>query len=123
TGRRISQTVFRKSLPARNPLMLSRWRKSRNRRNSADLFDELYVDWRVDIAFVTSVLQEFPNRRAPDLAVITGEFVHIHPDDFASQIDVHVSLVRKPVAHRFVPMAHTIINAFADDHELIMLQR
>jgi hypothetical protein len=53
-------------------------------------FDEFHFNRNADVAFVVCVSQKFADGRASDLTIIASEFIHVHADEFAGELPVHV---------------------------------
>jgi hypothetical protein len=51
----------------------------------------------------------------PDLAIIAGKFIHVHADELAGELRVHVACVCERVSDGFVPVCKTVVDAFAND--------
>ena len=80
-----------------------------------ELVHEFHLDWKVDVAPVASVSQKLANRCASSLAIIAGKFIHVHADEFAGELRVHVACVCERISDGFVPMCETVVDAFAND--------
>src|SRR6476469_1580994 len=77
--------------------------------------NEFHFDWNVEVALVASVSQKLADRCASSLPIIAGEFIHVHADEFAGELRVHVACVCERVSDGFVAMCETILDAFAND--------
>src|SRR5262245_13706000 len=80
-----------------------------------ELFNKFHFDWNVDVAFVVSIAQKFAYSRTSDLTIIPSKFVHIHSDEFAGELSVHVARICERVSDGFVPVRETIVDALAND--------
>ena len=67
------------------------------------------------------VTQEFVDSGASSLAVIAGKFVHIHADEFAGEVRVHIARKRKRMPHSLLAMGEAEVDAFADNLKQIVL--
>src|SRR5206468_7929855 len=71
-------------------------------------------DWDVDITFVVRLRQKLSDSVATNLAIIASKFVHIHTDEFSSQLRVHVARIGKRMPHRVIPVRQPVVDAFAN---------
>ena len=77
--------------------------------------DEFNIDRDVDISFLVRVSEKSLNRCASDLAIIASKFVHVHADELAGELRVHVPCVWERISDGFLTMCETVVDAFAND--------
>src|SRR6266550_4555565 len=81
----------------------------------SDSSHEFQFDWNVDETFVVRLLQKSPDSVAAHFAIIASKFIHIHADEFPSQLRVHVARIRKRMPHRFLAVRQPVVDAFANN--------
>src|SRR5262249_32032452 len=79
------------------------------------LFNELQFNRRGDVSILVRVTEKFSDSSASDLAIIASEFIHVHSDEFAGELRVHIARVCERITDGFVSMCETVIDAFAND--------
>src|SRR5438874_6358964 len=77
--------------------------------------DEFNIDRDVNVSFLVRVSEKSLNRCASDLAIIASKFVHVHADELAGELRVHVPRVCERISDGFLPMCETVVDAFTND--------
>src|SRR5262245_12691322 len=80
-----------------------------------ELLNEFQFNRRRETSLLVCVTQKFSNSCASDVAIIASKFVHVHADELAGELRVHVTRVGERISDRFVPMRKTVVDAFPDD--------
>src|SRR4051812_48450176 len=80
-----------------------------------ELFHEFHFGSKVDVPLVATISQKAVDRCASSVTVIPGKFIHVHADELAGELRVHVACVCERMSDGFVPMCQTIVNAFSND--------
>src|SRR6266550_7091036 len=89
----------------------------------SDSSHEFQFDWNVCVTFVVRLRQKSPDSVATNFAIIASKFIHIHADEFHSQLRVHVARTRKRMPHRLLSVRQTVVDTFANDFAEIVAYR
>src|SRR5207237_8576097 len=83
--------------------------------------DKRHFDWSVYVSFGVRVAEKVVDSGSSSFTEIASKFVHIHSDELAGEVCVHVARVRKRMPHSLVAMGQPELDTFADNLEKIVL--